>query len=61
MPLPLYVPTEEQLLHPSPGSYWDGAIGHSPKPKPVPWWGVLISVLCGLSPFIVAFIYVLTR
>lgn len=61
MSLPLYVPNEEQLLHPSPGSYWDGAIGHSPKQKPVPLWEIALSVLCGISPFVAGLTYVLTR
>lgn len=61
MSLPLYVPTEEQLRRPSPGDYWDGAVGHSPHIRPMPWWFTLVAVITGLSPFIAALLHTLTR
>ena len=61
MPLPLYVPTEEQLLHPYPGDYWDGAVAHSPEIKPAPWWFLLIIVMAGLGPFSAVLVRALTR
>lgn len=54
--MPLYVPKEEELLHPSPDSYYNGVVGHTPHQEAPLWikigrmsiFGILISVFAYL-------------
>jgi len=58
MPLPLYVPTEEQLRRASPGSYWGRQERKEDNP---PLWLLLVAIIGGLGPLIGIVVYTLTR